>query len=475
MEAPFVFCLWKNPDLYDDYRQVNEGKDETIKTVDAQFYFYLGRALFNQGFRTFDNITVNSYLKDKKALQDQFEKYGGYKEVENLKQLVDADNVEAYFDKIAKLNALSALCENFFKTFSKVEAFDRMSSQDIYDYFDYQLNTISLATSHQASVEDLTLDESFVDECDRGETVGLSYGRACPILNYMTLGVPLGDLYMIGGHSGVGKSSFAFENMVIPMALDGIKVAIISNEMKSITYKQLLCVHILTYELNYWGITRKHLKTGHFNAEQKEMLRKAAEISKQKFSNIVFIKLFDNDMNKVMKSIKRLAKRGYQAFIWDTMKSDDSMDNEMYRQLLVNSRKLFQLASKENVAIIPTYQLALHMLNQRYLDASCLANGKQIKEVFSEMVYMRHLWQDEYTGQKYDCKAFEFIRDSSGKFTKSKNYFNLDPDKKYVVAFLDKTRNDEDKQQILYEVNFRYNRWRELGYCTIQNDHRQIR
>ena len=461
--------------MYDDFKQVNEGKDETIKTTDAQFYFYLGRALYNQGFRTFDNITVNTYLKDKAALRDQFEKYGGYKEVENLKQLVDPENVEAYFDKIAKLNALTALCENYFNTFSKIEAFDRMSSQDIYDYFDYQLNTISLATSHQAAVESLTLDDSFVEECDRGETVGLSYGRACPILNYMTLGAPLGDLFMIGGHSGVGKSSFAFENMVIPMALDGIKVAIISNEMRSMTYKQLLCVHILTYDLNYWGITRKHLKTGHFNEEQKEMLQKASEISKQKFHNIAFIKLFDNDMNKVMKSIKRLAKRGYQAFIWDTMKSDDSMDNEMYRQLLVNSRKLFQLASKENVAIIPTYQLALHMLNQRYLDASCLANGKQIKEVFSEMVYMRHLWQDEYTGQKYDCKAFEFMRDSNGKFTKSKNYFNLDPDKKYVVVFLDKTRNDEDKQQVLYEVNFRYNRWRELGYCSIQNEHKQLR
>ena len=87
---------------------------------------------------------------------------------------------------------------------------------------------------------------------------------------------------------------------------------------------------------------------------------------------------------------------------------------------------------------------------------------------------MHRVWQTA-SGQKYDCKAFEFMRDSNGKFTKSKNYFNLDPDKKYVVVFLDKTRNDEDKQQVLYEVNFRYNRWRELGYCSIQNEHKQLR
>ena len=47
----------------------------------------------------------------------------------------------------------------------------------------------------------------------------------------------------------------------------------------------------------------------------------------------------------------------------------------------------------------------------------------------------------------------------------------LDKDKKYLVAFLDKTRNDEDKQTILYEWNGRFNKWTEIGYCTIYNDH----
>ena len=47
----------------------------------------------------------------------------------------------------------------------------------------------------------------------------------------------------------------------------------------------------------------------------------------------------------------------------------------------------------------------------------------------------------------------------------------LDKDKKYLAAFLDKTRNDEDKQTILYEWNGRFNKWTEIGYCTIYNDH----
>lgn len=472
IEAPFVFCFWKDPDLYDDYKFVNDKKDETLKSEDAQFYFNLGKALYDAGFRKFDNITVYGFLQNKPNVKETFEDYGGYREVENLKQLVNVENVDAYFDKIAKLNTLEALCELTFNSFEDVSKFDKMSSQQVYDYFEYKLNDISIASTHDVEEESLVIDDEFIEECNTGDAVGISYAKNCPIMNYLTLGVPLGEMFMIAGHSGVGKSSFVFENMVLPMAEEGVKVTIVSNEMRSKDYKIMLLAHILTKELNYWGLTRKQIKMGHFTNEQREMLNKAKKISQEKYSSLGFIKLFDNDIGKVLKYIKKKSKRGYQIFVWDTMKSDDSLDEKMFLQLLINSRKVFQLASKENIAIIPTYQLALYTVNQRYLDASCLANGKQIKEVFSEMIYMRQLWQDEYTGEKYDCKAYQLQKNEDGKYTKVKRMIELDKDKKYIVAFLDKTRNDEDKQQVLYEVNGRFNSWKEIGYCNILNEHK---
>lgn len=472
IEAPFVFCFWKDPDLYDDYKFVNDKKDETLKSKDAQFYFNLGKALYDAGFRKFDNITVYGFLQNKPNVKETFEDYGGYREVENLKQLVNVENVDAYFDKIAKLNTLEALCELTFNSFEDVSKFDKMSSQQVYDYFEYKLNDISITSTHDVEEESLVIDDEFIEECNTGDAVGISYAKNCPIMNYLTLGVPLGEMFMIAGHSGVGKSSFVFENMVLPMAEEGVKVAIVSNEMRSKDYKIMLLAHILTKELNYWGLTRKQIKMGHFTNEQREMLNKAKRISQEKYSSLGFIKLFDNDIGKVLKYIKKKSKRGYQIFVWDTMKSDDSLDEKMFLQLLINSRKVFQLASKENIAIIPTYQLALYTVNQRYLDASCLANGKQIKEVFSEMIYMRQLWQDEYTGEKYDCKAYQLQKNEDGKYTKVKRMIELDKDKKYIVAFLDKTRNDEDKQQVLYEVNGRFNSWKEIGYCNILNEHK---
>lgn len=472
VEAPFVFCFWKDPDLYDDYKFVNEKKDDTLKSEDAQFYFNLGKALYNAGFRKFDNITVYGFLQNKPEVKETFDNYGGYREVENLKQLVNVENVDAYFDKIAKLNTLNSLCKLTFDSFEDVSKFDKMSSQQVYDYFEYKLSDISIESTHDVEEESLVIDDEFIEECNTGDAVGISYAKNCPIMNYLTLGVPLGEMFMIAGHSGVGKSSFVFENMVLPMTEDGVKVSIVSNEMRSKDYKIMLLAHILTKELNYWGLTRKQIKMGHFTNEQREMLNKAKKISQEKYSSLGFIKLFDNDIGKVLKYIKKKSKRGYQIFVWDTMKSDDSLDEKMFLQLLINSRKVFQLASKENIAIIPTYQLALYTVNQRYLDASCLANGKQIKEVFSEMIYMRQLWQDEYTGEKYDCKAYQLQKNEDGKYTKVKRMIELDKDKKYIVAFLDKTRNDEDKQQVLYEVNGRFNSWKEIGYCNILNEHK---
>lgn len=469
-EASFVFCLWKNPDLYSDYKFVNEKEDNIIKSEDAVFYFNLGRALYQAGYQKFDNITIHNFLQDKKTIKKKFDEFGGYKTVEDLRGLVSIDNVEAYYDKIAKINTLEHLCKTSFSSFENIDKFDKMSNQDIYDYFEYQLNNISVKNSYDIKEENLIIDNEFIDECNTGDEVGISYGANCPILNYMTLGAPLGDMYMVAGHSGVGKTSFVFENMVIPMNNDGVKVAVISNEMRSKDYKIMLLAHILTKDLNYWKLTRKQIKMGHYTDEQREMLNKAAQISKEKYNNISFIKLFDNDVNKVLKYIKKTAKKGYQVFVWDTMKSDDSTDEKMFIQLLMNSRKVFQLASKENICVIPTYQLALYTVNQRYLDASCLANGKQIKEVFSEMVYMRQLWDDEYTGEKCDCKAYQLQKDENGKYSKIKKMIDLDKDKKYIVAFLDKTRNDEDKQQVLYEVNGRYNSWKEIGYCHIINE-----
>lgn len=466
-EASFVFCLWKDPQRYDDYKNVNVGTDKTLSCEETVFYFSVGRGIRQQGFQNIDNITVDTYLADKPTLRKHYQELNGWEACKRMMDLLDVENTDGYFDQIAKMNSLKILATRYEDMLSHPERFDNSTNEEVYEAFELLNNNVSLTTGQEAKIESLVVDENYLQQCNEGQDQGISYASGAPLLNYLTLGAPIGDMYMLAGHSGAGKSSFIFEMMVIPFADKGINVAIVSNEMMSKAYKNMLLVHILTKELNYWKITRKKLKMGHFSDEDWVMLRKAAQITKEKYSNIRFVKMFENNTNKLLKHIKRLARTGTKAIVYDTFKSDDEVDDKMWQALLMNSRRIFNIVNKEQIAFISTFQLALHTTNQRWLDASCLSNSKQIKEVVSELLMVRKLWQDEYTGEKFDCDPYYRSKDNP----KVKMPIILDKDKTYVVGFLNKTRNDEDGQTILFQFDGAWNTWRELGYCTITNDH----
>lgn len=466
-EASFVFCLWKDPQRYDDYKEVNVGTDKTLSCEEPVFYFLVGRGIRQQGFQNIDNITVDTYLADKPTLRKHYQELNGWEACKRMMNLLNVDNTDGYFDQIAKMNSLKILATRYEDMLSHPERFDNSTNEEVYEAFELLNNKVSLTTGQESKIESLVVDEGYLQQCNEGQDQGISYASGAPLLNYLTLGAPIGDMYMLAGHSGAGKSSFIFEMMVIPFADKGVNVAIVSNEMMSKAYKNMLLVHILTKELNYWKITRKKLKIGHFSDEDWVMLRKAAQITKEKYSSIRFVKMFENNTSKLLKHIKRLARTGTKAIVYDTFKSDDEVDDKMWQALLMNSRRIFNIVNKEQIAFISTFQLALHTTNQRWLDASCLSNSKQIKEVVSELLMVRKLWHDEYTGEKFDCDPYYRSKDNP----KVKMPITLDKDKTYVVGFLNKTRNDEDGQTILFQFDGAWNTWRELGYCTITNDH----
>lgn len=466
-EASFVFCLWKDPQLYDDYKNVNVGTDKSLICEDPVFYFLVGRGIRQQGFSNIDNITLDTYLADKPGLRKRYIELNGWEACKRMMNLLDTENVDGFYDQIAKMNSLKILATKFDEMLSNPERFKNSTNEEVYETFELLNNQVALTTGNDSKIEDLVVDEKYIQDCDKGLDQGISYAAGAPLLNYLTLGAPVGDMYLFAGHSGVGKTSFIFENMVLPFAEQGIGVAIISNEMQSKAYKNLLLVHILTKELDYWKITRKKLSLGHFTDDEFKMLRKAAAITKEKYSNIRFVKMFENDTSKVLQYIKRLARSGTKAIVYDTMKSDDGIDDKMWQALLMNSRRIFNTVSKEQVAMICTFQLALHTTNQRWLDATCLSNSKQIKEVVAQAVFARVCWQDEYTGEKFDCNPYRRNKDNP----KIKEPFIMDKDKKYMVLFLNKTRSDEDGKTLLYQWDSAWNRWIEVGFCTIVNDH----
>ena len=835
-EAAFVFCVWKNPEFYSEYTQVNKGKDKTLKREDSIFFWQMGRKMYESGIRTFDALSIDMFLDGKDKAREIFESYGGQIEINNLMSLAETDNVSAYFDVIARMNALETWATKTDELFEDVHNFDNATSEEVYEVFEQINNEISLRTNHKEKMEDLVVDDKFIDKLESGENVGFNYGKYCPQMNYITLGAAPGSMFMIGGMSGTGKAlaldepiltptgfkpmgeiklgdfvigedgkktqvigvfpqgkrpayrvtfengtqiicdrdhlwkiktrkdtygnrdwrisstgemfdkgiidtlggkkfriplsqpiqdfvpkghllippytlgallgdgylmgnniqfttteldiveklnkeiykwghfdralddtgiqfiyhtelaygnnmlpkmlqklglygckspdkfipeeylyasyedrlqlarglmdtdgsidkkghlsfssvskrlikdvtflleslgkqvriqkhdrrnensihkhieyainvcglnpdlvssnkhlerynnaviqktreyyyeclkisniedlhkeiemqciavdnqsrtylcrdfvvthntSFTFENMLMSMHYqkDVGKIAIISNEMKRDTYRILLLLHVLTKDMKYYGLTQKQLKKGQFNKEQKEKIVEAQKIIQEEYAdNLIFIKTFDNDISKIMKYMKHLKSQGVSVVLFDTFKADDELLNKsIWETLLIDSRRLFQLCSKLDICLITTYQLALHKQNIRYLDATCLSNGKQIKEVYDSLIYLRPVWDDERDpNSKYYIhpwrfkrdKNYQYVTDENGKWIKEE--ITLEPDDKYVLFFIDKTRADEDKQILLYRWRARFNEWREEGYAKVINTH----
>jgi len=469
MEGNFIACLFSDPEKYGDYTDVVANK--TFLTEDGIFYYSLGMELFKNGYRSFDDASIAAFTVSNPVLKNGYERRGGWNSINEMISIVDATNADAYYDNLSKNNFLLTLHDKGFNVISNMDKFNKMTTQEVFDYYEYILNDSIIAKTMDVEIEDLGIDDEFLESCKRGEEMGIGYGKYAPRLNRLTLGVPRADITAVCSYTNGGKSSVIMDVYAIPIVESGGNVMIISNEQQNKVYKLLLLIHVLVRRLDYYNLTRKKLKTGTFTDEDIVKIKEAQEIINREYKpKLKFVKTFDYNIEKTTKVIKKQSKLGLDLVIYDTMKLAEDNNKSAWESLLSDSKKLFQAVSKENVACIVTLQLALHMMNKRFLDLQCLANGKQIAEVFSEIIMFRDVWEDEFDGDKYDIKPHNLKRDEHGKYTNVREIVELDRNKKYKLFFHTKTRNDEANQALVFKFDGQWNKWTEIGFCNPYHD-----
>lgn len=463
IEGNVIACLWKQPTLYEDWKL----EPNDFITQDGQVYFQMGLELHQEGFRIFDLVTVTNYLENKKALSDWFNTHGGYRAVEEMITLINLDNSDKYYDDINKRNILLSLYDKGFEVVNNLDKFKKLNSEMVYQYYDLQLNNVFVKKQLGVKMEKLIIDDNFIERCNNGDEMGMLYNKFCPLLSYTTLGIHKRSLYVLAGYSGTGKTSFACANYILPLLEQGKKVCIVSNEQNIDEYKRLLLGTVISNVTGYYDMTRKDLQKGGFknNPEHWKAVKQSQDFWNKYQDNIMFVKLYDYDMNSVKKVVNTLSKQGFELFIYDTFKSDDLSSNTATGDLVEDSKKLFRIADKENVAIVLTMQLAIWTLDKRYLNAGCLSTAKGVKEVCSELILMRSLWEDEYSGEGHDVRGF-YKKKIEGTDSYKKELITTYKDSKYQVIFIDKTRSGETDVQLLYKVDMQWNKWQELGWCT---------
>ena len=459
VEASFIFCLYKNPELFGDYLKLNEDDDETIKTEDGVFYFSLGKRMYLQGFKSFDSVSIYTFLENKPTLKEHFESLGGYHSVEELRSLVNVTNIDAYNDSICKMNTLMYLHEKGFNVMQNLSKFKQMTTQQIYDWYDYTLNHISVGRIEHVQSENLSDGyEKYIDEWDRGLDVGFRIGS--PLLNYMLSGVHKENLMLHMGGIGQGKTTTAVSLYILPAIESGENVCIIANEQSASQFRQIILATVLFNKIKYTKINRQKLIVGNFTDEHKEKLKEAEQWLKDQKGKITFVEMANYSITNVKKVIKKHSKIGIGLFIFDTLKPESDANERSWGEFSEVAKELFLLAKSEKVAIIATAQLSSESAYRKFLDLSCVGKSKAIAETASTVVMFRPLTRDE----KENIQPWKFEKNESGTYDKKRKVYDLDPEKDYIIVFVPKNRYGQINPQIIMERNMNFNTLKEVGY-----------
>ena len=156
---------------------------------------------------------------------------------------------------------------------------------------------------------------------------------------------------------------------------------------------------------------------------------------------------------------------GVEIFLFDTLKPVDETSEKSWGEFSETAKMLFQLAQKEDIAIIATAQLSSESHKRRHLDLSCIGKSRAIAETAGQVTMFRTMREDE----KEKLFVYKFEKDDRGKYTKTKKQVVLDESKDYIILFVAKNRYG-GTPQIVYERNMDFNYYTEVGYCNIKYD-----
>lgn len=463
IECNFIFSLYKEPSLINDYKNIENGTD--IITEDGMFYYGLAQQLYKSGYQAFDNISLYTFLEDKKVLKSGFEDRGGYKSITEITSLLNVDNIDSYYDELIKSNMILRLYDAGFSVLSEYDKIIQMSSEELYDYYDFKLNNICVGKIEKIKAENLSEGyESYIKEWDAGKSVGYKIGF--PLLNYRLAGVHKKNLLLHLAHIGNGKTTTAILFYILPVLESGENVCIIGNEQGVDEFRQMILASVLFNKIEYFGMNRQKFILGHFSDENKENIKKATKWLEECKGKLHFIEMNDYSIGNVKKIIKKYSKLGTGLFVFDTLKPEQENSDKAWADFSEVAKELFLLAKKEDIAIVATAQLSSESMAKRYLDLSCTGKSRAIAETTSQVVMFRSLTKEE----KGKLKPYQFQKNNDGKYSKVRKTFDLDEDKDYIVVFTPKNRFGDTQPQLIYERNMSFNTLKEIGYIEIQYD-----
>lgn len=465
-EANVCAILWKNPELYRTHDNValNDFQSNIWKV-----YFEIGRQIIIvEQKNTLDELTVGFYLQKHSKLQAKYEEYGGYSTIQQATEYVDASNIEGYISDLHKFKTLKQLNDLGFPVAKNFSQYMDMTLEQIYEYYDVLLNHTFLNAETNVKTYNVA-DGIFelIDKMDKGETFGMPM-YSSDIISNQIAGIQRGHIYMLSMASGGGKSFLACRWLLPSIINENEKICMIINEEDETRVQKELLVFYANCVLG-GNITKTQLRNGGFDEATKELLYKSAKkIQELKDKNTIIIAPVESyNVDIAIKLIKKYSSMGCKYFVLDTLKlGNDAKSENSWLSLQTDLVKLYDVIKPKvkNVALFVTAQLGKQSLVQRYLTNFSIGMSRNIVDTMSCVMLSRLVLEDEKGDEKKSLTCFRL----EGKNKKTKIPFKLDPDKNYLVFFITKNRFGEaNSYQIVAEVDYATNYYKEIGYCSI--------
>lgn len=467
IEANIVGCFWHNPSLFFDYNDLNK---ENFKNDVWKFYFLLGKKMALKNIKKIDEVAVEVFLDGKDELLNVYNNYSGYNIIKDLEIYSTIDNVEVYVNELKKWNTVYNLLDKFTFTDKQLNQIQDLNIDEVYNFYNAQLNNVFINVNDD--VETSKLNEGIrevIEKADKGLEKGMPIQS--PMLSNEIGGWINGQVYIMGGLSGAGKSTITQEIILSSVWELNEPCVIMLNEQDNEKWKQQFLTWIINNKIligSDKSFNAKRWRDGGFTKEEFSWLNQAADMleEKQISGQIIFVQFKSYSRKRAERIIRKYASLGITKYVLDTFKlSADRDDESFWLSMQEDMRKLDDLVKKSNlnVALWCTLQLQKGSRLLRYLSGDNIGMAKNVVDVASVALLMRRLWNDEYTGGTHPIEVKMPIEGTS-----SYKIVNLDPKKMYVIIFIEKNRNGESQTyQVVAEQDLGKLVYKEVGICDI--------
>lgn len=470
IEANIVGCFWHNPNLFFDYNDLNM---DNFKSDIWKFFFTIGKKMAIKNIKKLDEVAVELFLQTNEKLNQVYENYGGYEIIKNLELFSTIENIEAYINELKKWNTVYNMIDTLTFDEEYLKKIKDMNTDEIYRFYNAQMNNVFINVNDDVKTSKLEEGlEQIIENSDKGLERGMTINS--PMLDNEIGGFMNGQILLVAGLSGTGKTSWTQEVLLSKIWELEEPIVIILNEQDDIKWKKQMLTWIINNKLKPKNkdeqlFNSKRWRDGHFTIKEKEYLIQATKLLREKIKDnkIILAEFKTYSQKRAERFIRKYASLGITKFVLDTFKlsSDRSENDAFWLSMQEDMRKFDDLVKPANlnVSLWCTLQLQKGSRLLRYLTGDNIGMAKNVVDVASVALLMRKLWNDEYKGGTHEIEVkLPIVGTDSYKIVE------LDSKKKYVIIFIEKNRNgDAQSYQIVAEQDLGNLIYKEVGICDV--------